>query len=52
MPQMAPMFWTLLMVLFTMAFLSFMVKLYFFPTKHPLYLVKENLINLKNQWPW
>nr|VFU78862.1 ATP synthase 8 [Proasellus rectus] len=52
MPQMAPMFWTMLMLLFTLAFLTLMAKLYFYPFVRPPYLPKSASTSLKNQWLW
>nr|VFU78746.1 ATP synthase 8 [Proasellus jaloniacus] len=52
MPQMAPMFWTLLMVLFTVVFLMFMVKLYFYLSAQFFQISEEQAKKLSNQWPW
>nr|VFU78669.1 ATP synthase 8 [Proasellus beticus] len=52
MPQMAPMFWTFLMVLFTGAFLLFMVKLYFYLSTPLSQTSKKQMKELKNQWSW
>nr|VFU78620.1 ATP synthase 8 [Proasellus escolai] len=52
MPQMAPMFWTLLMSSFTLIFFLLMVKLYFYPSEQCPQMNKKPLIGLKNQWMW
>nr|VFU78789.1 ATP synthase 8 [Proasellus ibericus] len=52
MPQMAPMFWTLLMTLFTLLYLSFLVKLYFHPTARLFSKTKKINPGLKNFWTW
>nr|VFU78688.1 ATP synthase 8 [Proasellus granadensis] len=52
MPQMAPMFWTLLMMLFILIFLMFTVKLYFYSSSQQLWVNKTELIKLSNQWTW
>nr|VFU78734.1 ATP synthase 8 [Proasellus aragonensis] len=52
MPQMAPMFWTFLMLLFTIAFMVIMVKLYFYVSSCSIYMISKISHNMKNQWPW
>nr|VFU78860.1 ATP synthase 8 [Proasellus racovitzai] len=49
---MAPMFWTLLLMVFTLALLSFMVKLYFYPPSFPPQKGSDTLAGLNNQWSW
>nr|VFU78676.1 ATP synthase 8 [Proasellus grafi] len=52
MPQMAPMFWTLLMAFFTLSFIVFMVKLYFYaPSNTPKGNDSARLTPKKN-WSW
>nr|VFU78853.1 ATP synthase 8 [Proasellus solanasi] len=52
MPQMAPMFWTLLMMLFTLIFLFFVAKLYFYSSSRQLQINEKMLISTSNQWTW
>nr|VFU78904.1 ATP synthase 8 [Proasellus meridianus] len=52
MPQMAPMFWTFLMVLFMAALLSFMVKLYFYLSSQTVSNSRVISTNSNPQWMW
>nr|VFU78828.1 ATP synthase 8 [Proasellus ortizi] len=52
MPQMAPMFWTLLMLMFTFAFILFAAKMYFYLENAPEYTKDKILFNMKKHWPW
>nr|VFU78607.1 ATP synthase 8 [Proasellus margalefi] len=52
MPQMAPMFWTLLTVMFMTILLTFTVKLYFYLSDTPPRLSGRISTNLKPCWAW
>nr|VFU78648.1 ATP synthase 8 [Proasellus ebrensis] len=52
MPQMAPMFWTFLMLMFTFAFTMFMVKLYFYMSKQPSNSSNKIYTITKPHWAW
>nr|VFU78756.1 ATP synthase 8 [Proasellus cantabricus] len=52
MPQMAPMFWTLLMLMFMFIFVTFVAKLYFYLTDQ-LSAIKHKIFSCKkNYWSW
>nr|VFU78880.1 ATP synthase 8 [Proasellus spelaeus] len=52
MPQMAPMLWTFLMMLFIIVLLTTVVKLYFYTYSCSLLEINKCTSNTKNQWSW
>nr|VFU96083.1 ATP synthase 8 [Proasellus coiffaiti] len=52
MPQMAPLFWTVLMVMFYSILILFTVKLYFYPLVSNLLSNKSTQKSQNMPWQW